>query len=61
VEATAAAPSRRRPGTAGFTLIEILIVMVIITILAGISLAVYNNSVVRAKEAVLAENLFQMR
>ena len=47
--------------TAGFTLIEILIVMVLITILAGISLAVYNNSIVRAREAVLREDLFQMR
>ena len=51
----------RRPDTAGFTLIEVLIVMVIITILAGIGLAMYNNSVVRAKEAVLKEDLFQMR
>ena len=51
----------RHPGAAGFTLIEVLIVMVIITILAGISLGVYNNSVVRAKEAVLAEDLFQLR
>ena len=45
----------------GFTLIEVLIVMVIITILAGIGLAMYSNTVVRAKEAALKENLFQMR
>jgi general secretion pathway protein G len=45
----------------GFTLIEVLIVMVIITILAGIGLAMYNNSVIRAREAVLKEDLFQMR
>jgi general secretion pathway protein G len=51
----------RRSGIVGFTLIEVLIVMVIITILAGISLAVYNNSIVRAKEAVLKEDLFQLR
>ena len=50
-----------RPDTAGLTLIEVLIVMVIITILAGIGLAIYNNSVIRAKEAVLKEDLFQMR
>jgi len=48
-------------GAGGFTLIELLIVMTLITILAGISLAVYNNSIVRAKEAVLKEDLFQMR
>jgi general secretion pathway protein G len=45
----------------GFTLIEVLIVMVIITILAGISLALYNNSVIRARETVLATNLRDMR
>lgn len=45
----------------GFTLIEILIVMVIITILAGISVAMYGNSVERSKEAVLKENLHAMR
>jgi general secretion pathway protein G len=45
----------------GFTLIELMIVMVIIVLLAGIGLAVYNNSVTRAKEAALKEDLFQMR
>ena len=45
----------------GFTLIELMIVMVIITILAGIGLAVYGNSVQSAKEATLREDLFQMR
>jgi general secretion pathway protein G len=45
----------------GFTLVEILIVMVIITILAGISVALYGGSTTRAKEAVLKENLHAMR
>ncbi len=45
----------------GFTLIEVLIVMVIITILAGISVAMYGNSTVRAKEAVLKQDLKEMR
>ena len=45
----------------GFTLIEILVVMVIITILAGVSVAMYSNSVTRSKEAVLKENLHAMR
>lgn len=45
----------------GFTLIELMIVMVIITILAGIGLAVYGNSVQSSKEAVLREDLFRMR
>ena len=48
-------------GNRGFTLIEILIVMVIITILAGISVAVYSNSIVRAKEATLTQDLRDMR
>jgi general secretion pathway protein G len=45
----------------GFTLIEVLIVMTIIVVLAGISLALYTNSVTRASEAVLKTDLFQMR
>jgi general secretion pathway protein G len=51
----------RRSEQPGFTLIELMIVMVIIVLLAGIGLAVYSNSVVRAKEAALAQDLFQMR
>jgi general secretion pathway protein G len=45
----------------GFTLIEILVVMVIITILAGISVAMYQNGINRSKEAVLLQNLKEMR
>ena len=45
----------------GFTLIEILIVMVIITILSGISVAMYSNGLKRANEAVLKEDLHDMR
>jgi general secretion pathway protein G len=46
---------------AGFTLIEVLVVMLIITILAGISVQIYNNSIIRARESVLKEDLRQMR
>src|SRR5262245_38158076 len=45
----------------GFTLIELLIVMVLLVLLAGVSLALYGNSVTRGKEAALKEDLFQMR
>src|ERR1043165_1622716 len=45
----------------GFTLIELMIVMVIIVILASIGLVQYGHSVTRAKEATLSEDLFRMR
>ena len=48
-------------GTSGFTLMEMMIVMALIVILAGIGMTVYGNSVQRSKEAVLKEDLFQMR
>ena len=45
----------------GFTLIEVLIVVTLIVILAGISMPQYQNSVRRSREAVLKEDLFRMR
>jgi general secretion pathway protein G len=45
----------------GFTLIELMVVMSLIVILASIGLTVYANSVTRAKESVLKEDLFRMR
>jgi general secretion pathway protein G len=51
----------RASRTSGFTLMEMMIVMVLIVILAGIGLSVYGSSVQRAKEAALKENLFRMR
>lgn len=52
---------RRRRWCDGFTLIELMIVMSLIVILAGIGLAVHANSQTRAREAVLKEDLFRMR
>jgi general secretion pathway protein G len=51
----------RHAGNAGFTLMEIMIVMALIVILAGLGLSFYGNSVTRSKEAVLKEDLFRMR
>ena len=45
----------------GFTLIELLVVLSIIIILASMGLTQYRNSIVRANEAVLKEDLFRMR
>lgn len=45
----------------GFTLVETLIVVTMIGILAAILIPQFKHSVLRAKEAVLKEDLFQMR
>jgi general secretion pathway protein G len=45
----------------GFTLIEMLIVFSLIGILVGLGLPQYKNATKRAREAVLKENLFQLR
>lgn len=52
---------RRTRRADGFTLIELMVVMAIIVILAGIGTATYQNSVTRSREAVLKEDLFRMR
>jgi general secretion pathway protein G len=45
----------------GFTLVEIIIVLALIGILVSMVIPIYRNSVIRAREAVLKENLFQIR
>ena len=45
----------------GFTIIELLIVMTLVIILASIGMTQYRNSVTRAEEAALKENLFRLR
>ena len=45
----------------GFTLVEIITVLVLIGILVSITLPIYRTATLRAKEAVLKENLFQIR
>jgi general secretion pathway protein G len=50
-----------RSKAAGFTLIELMIVISIILILVSIAAPIYRQSVVSAKEAVLKEDLFTLR
>ena len=51
--------NRRR--AAGYTLIEIMIVMAITAILVSIAVPIYQKSIIRAKESVLKNNLFTLR
>ena len=46
---------------AGFTLIELMVVMIIIVILAGVGVSLYGNSVKNAREATLKTDLKEMR
>src|ERR1700737_441250 len=49
------------PGDQGFTLIELMIVISIMLILMAIALPMYQQSVLRAREAVLRQDLFTLR
>ena len=42
-------------------MIEVLVVMTLIVVLASMGMAQYRNTVRRAEEAVLKENLFRLR
>ena len=52
---------RPRSTQRGYTLIEIMIVMTIISIMVSIAVPLYQKSIVRAKESVLKNNLFTLR
>ena len=55
------ASPRLRVSPSGFTLLELMIVITIIIILAAIVLPQYQKTIAAAREAVLHDDLFQMR
>jgi general secretion pathway protein G len=56
-----------RPGSqvarsgSGYTLIEMMIVMAIISILVSIAVPLYQKSLIRSKESILKNNLYTLR
>lgn len=57
-------PSGKRIGgrlRAGFTMVELMIVMAVITILISMAVPYYQKTLIRSKESLLRNNLFTMR
>ena len=54
-------PDRFYVSLRGFTMMELMVVIAIILVLAGMAAARYEQSVVRAREAVLKQDLKTMR
>jgi len=54
--------TNQRVGRAsGYTLIELIIVMAIISVMVSIAVPMYQKSLIRTKESLLKNNLFTMR
>ena len=56
-------PARHQPlrTVRGFTLLELMIVISIIMILVAVAVPIYNQSIIRSREAVLRQDLFTLR
>ncbi|MBS1826382.1 MAG: prepilin-type N-terminal cleavage/methylation domain-containing protein [Acidobacteria bacterium] len=52
---------RTRSGRLGFTLIELMIAMAVISILVSAAVPLYNKALMRSKETILRQNLFTLR
>ena len=52
---------RNGNGLRGFTLIEMMIVMAIVSILVSLAVPMYQKAILRSKESLLKNNLFTMR
>ena len=52
---------RKNRQSRGFTLIELMIVISMILILVSVAIPLYNQSILRAKESVLRQDLFTLR
>jgi general secretion pathway protein G len=50
-----------RASRAGFTMVELMIVMAIITIIISVAVPLYQKAIIRTKESVLKNNLFTIR
>src|ERR1700686_4783159 len=51
----------RKKNSRGFTLIELMIVISMMMILIAIAIPAYRDSILRAREGVLKQNLFTLR
>jgi general secretion pathway protein G len=53
--------TRRGERRRGYTLIELIVVMAIISVLVSIAVPLYQKSITRTKESLLKNNLFTLR
>jgi general secretion pathway protein G len=51
----------RRNRPRGFTFVEMMVVITIIVILISLAIPIYNRTITRANESVLASNLYTLR